>query len=216
MERDVLKRSMVGWVKDARKLTWQASSPTRGRVTDCRTPQPCLLLGMSLKWFHKWPDQASDPAAANSLFTTMDRRRNTIEPAVKVILGKKHGLHGSPRLHAAPSMTTGPRQTRRSRIRCAVECWWRGGSSAGTGSPGRTRPVPKLIDSPHRDLTTDRPDTHRASDMTEVPPTGGKPYAATVNGLILPRSPQDGDRPASQHQVAVLGEQNTRQGPRQC
>lgn len=159
MERDVLKRSMVGWVKDARKLTWHASSPTRGRVTDCRTPQPCLLLGMSLKWFHKWPDQASDPAATNSLFTTMDRRRNTIEPAVKVILGKKHGLHGSPRLHAAPSMTTGPRQTRRSRIRCAVECWWRGGSSAGTGSPGRTRPVPKLIDSPHRDLTTDRPDT---------------------------------------------------------
>ena len=38
MERDVLKRSVALWMKEATKRAWHTSSPTRGRSTGCRTP----------------------------------------------------------------------------------------------------------------------------------------------------------------------------------
>lgn len=37
-------------------------------------------------------------SAASGLHTTRDRRRDTIDRAVRVAFGKAHGLHGSPRL----------------------------------------------------------------------------------------------------------------------
>jgi putative transposase len=39
------------------------------------------------------------PGAASVLHTARDRRRDTVDPAVKVAFKKARGLHGSPRLH---------------------------------------------------------------------------------------------------------------------
>ena len=101
--------------------------------TNYRVPHTvtCLLLGVSLAWFYKWRDRALGPAASSGLFTAMDRRRDTIDRAVRVMFTKKRGLHGSPRLHA--DLREDGWDVRRSRTRCAVRGWWRGGSSVGTG-----------------------------------------------------------------------------------
>ncbi len=68
--------------------------------TSYRVPHTltCLLLGVSLAWFYKWLARAQGPSAASGLHTTRDRRRDTIDRAVRVAFGKAHGLHGSPRL----------------------------------------------------------------------------------------------------------------------
>ena len=58
----------------------------------------CALLGVSLAWFYKWNARANGPAASSGLHTRRDRRRDTIDRAVKVAFGKARGLHGSPRL----------------------------------------------------------------------------------------------------------------------
>jgi putative transposase len=70
--------------------------------TNYRVPHTvtCLLLGVSLAWFYKWLGRATGPSATSGLHTTRDRRRDTIDRAVKVMFNKKRGLHGSPRLHA--------------------------------------------------------------------------------------------------------------------
>ena len=60
----------------------------------------CLLLGVSLAWFYKWLGRATGPSATSGLHTPRDRRRDTVDRAVKVMFVKKRGLHGSPRLHA--------------------------------------------------------------------------------------------------------------------
>ena len=53
---------------------------------------------MSLAWFYKWWGRAQGPAAASGLHTPRDRRRDTVDRAVKVAFVKARGLHGSPRL----------------------------------------------------------------------------------------------------------------------
>ena len=58
----------------------------------------CALLGVSLAWFYKWLGLAEGPGAANGLHTKRERRRDTIDRAVKVAFTKARGLHGSPRL----------------------------------------------------------------------------------------------------------------------
>ena len=60
----------------------------------------CLLLGVSLAWFYKWLGRADSPSAVSGLHTDCDRRRDTVDRAVKVMFVKRRGLHGSPRLHA--------------------------------------------------------------------------------------------------------------------
>jgi hypothetical protein len=58
----------------------------------------CALLGVSLAWFYKWLGLAEGPGAANGLHTKRERRRDTIDRAVKVAFTTVRGLHGSPRL----------------------------------------------------------------------------------------------------------------------
>jgi len=69
--------------------------------TNYRVPHTvtCLLLGVSLAWFYKWLGRPTGPSAASGLHTPTDRRRDTIDRAVRAMFVKKRGLHGSPRLH---------------------------------------------------------------------------------------------------------------------
>ncbi len=113
-----------------------ADQRTKYRVPHTIT---CLLLGVSLAWFYKWRDRALGPAAASGLFTVMDRRRDTIDRAVKVMFTKKRGLHGSPRLHADLRDEGWEVSEKTVAGSMRVRGWWRAGSSAGTGSRGRTR-----------------------------------------------------------------------------
>ncbi len=68
--------------------------------TNYRVPHTvtCLLLGVSLAWFYKWLTRATGPSASSGLHTSRDRRRDTIDRAVKVMFTSKRGLHGSTRL----------------------------------------------------------------------------------------------------------------------
>ncbi|NYI47777.1 hypothetical protein BJ993_004923 [Nocardioides aromaticivorans] len=68
--------------------------------TNYRVPHTvvCALLGVSVAWFYKWLRRAESPGAVNGLHTPRERRRDTIDRAVKVAFGKARGLHGSPRL----------------------------------------------------------------------------------------------------------------------
>ena len=54
--------------------------------TNYRVPHTvvCALLGVSLAWFYKWLGRAQGPGAVNGLHTTRDRRRDTIDRAVRV------------------------------------------------------------------------------------------------------------------------------------
>ena len=58
----------------------------------------CALLEVSESWFYKWAGRASGPGAVTGLHTTRDRRRDTVDRAVRVAFGKARGVHGSPRL----------------------------------------------------------------------------------------------------------------------
>ncbi|MFL6133322.1 MAG: IS3 family transposase, partial [Nocardioidaceae bacterium] len=70
--------------------------------TSYRVPHTvvCELLGVSVAWFYKWLGRATGTSATSGLHTTRDRRRDTIDRAVRAAFGKARGLHGSPRLHA--------------------------------------------------------------------------------------------------------------------
>ena len=72
-----------------------ADQRTNHRVPHVLT---CALLGVSLAWFYMWWRRAQGPSAASGLHTTRDRRRDTVDRAVKVAFRAARGLHGSPRL----------------------------------------------------------------------------------------------------------------------
>ena len=73
-----------------------ADQRTSYRVPHTRT---CALLGVSPAWFYKWITRATGVGAPSGLFTTRDRRRETLDQAVAVAFRKAQGRHGSPRLH---------------------------------------------------------------------------------------------------------------------
>jgi putative transposase len=157
--------------------------------TSYRVPHTvtCLLLGVSLAWFYKWLGRATGPSATSGLHTSRDRRRDTIDRAVKVMFTKKRGLHGSPRLHAdlrddgwevsentvADSMRRQGLVARRIRRR--------------NGLTKQDKTAPKFPDLLRRDFTADRPNARWVGDMTEMPTAGGKLYLATVIDLYSRR-----------------------------
>ena len=147
----------------------------------------CALLEVSESWFYKWVARASAPGAVTGLHTTRDRRRDTIDRAVRVAFTKARGLHGSPRLlhdlrddgwrvsekTVADSMRRQGLVARRNRRR--------------SGLTRQDKTAPKFPDLLRRDFSADRPNVRWVGDMTEIPTAGGKLYLATVIDLYSRR-----------------------------
>src|SRR4051812_38165901 len=118
--------------------------------------------------------------AASGLHTARDRRRDTVDRAVKVAFTRARGVHGSPRLHAdlredgwdvsektvADSMRRQGLVARRIRRR--------------NGLTRQDKTAPKLPDLLQRDFTASAPNARWVGDMTEIPTAAGKLYLATV------------------------------------
>ena len=161
-----------------------ADQRTKHRVPHTLT---CALLGVSLAWFYKWLGRASGPSAASGLHTIRDRRRDTVDRAVKVAFGKARGLHGSQRLvcdlrdagwtvsekTVADSMRRQGLVARRIRRR--------------NGLTRQDRTAPKFPDLLKRNFTADRINAKWVGDMTEIPTEHGKLYLATVIDLYSRR-----------------------------
>jgi len=147
----------------------------------------CALLEVSLSWFYKWAGRASGPGAVTGLHTARDRRRDTVDRAVKVAFTKARGLHGSPRLlhdlrdegwrvsekTVADSMRRQGLVARRIRRR--------------SGLTRQDKTAPKFPDLLKRDFSASRPNARWVGDMTEIPTATGKLYLATVIDLYSRR-----------------------------
>ena len=161
-----------------------ADQRTKYRVPHTVT---CLLLGVSLAWFYKWRARALGPAASSGLFTIMDRRRDTVDRAVRVMFTKKRGLHGSPRLHAdlrgegweVSEKTVADLMRRQGLLARRIK--------RRNGLTRQDKTAPKFGDLLRRDFTADRPNARWVGDMTEIPTAGGKLYLATVIDLYSRR-----------------------------
>src|SRR5699024_8880577 len=125
----------------------------------------CALLGVSMAWFYKWIARADRPGP----HTAQDRRRASLDEAVKAAFNAARGLHGSPRLHAdlrdtgwRLSKKTIPDSMRRQGL-IARQIKRRNGL---TRQDTTKAPFPDLL---KRDFTADRPNARWVGDMTEVP-----------------------------------------------
>ena len=176
----------------------------------------CLLLGVSLAWFYKWRDRALGAAAASGLFTTMDRRRDTIDRAVRVMFTKQRGLHGSPRLHAdlrddgweISEKTVADSMRRQGLVARRIK--------RRNGLTKQDKTAPKFPDLLKRDFTADRQNA-RWGRHDGDPRRSGRQGAEAVSG--------DRDRPllasparcckgaASRRRTGVCGDQDGRRGP---
>lgn len=160
-----------------------------GQRTNYRVPHTvtCALLGVSLAWFCKWLGRATGPSAASGLYTPTDRRRDTIDRAVKVMFVRKRGLHGSPRLHAdlrddgwrVSEKTVADSMRRQGLVARRIK--------RRSGLTRQDKTAPKFPDLLRRDFTADRANARWAGDMTEIPTAGGKLYLATVIDLYSRR-----------------------------
>jgi putative transposase len=147
----------------------------------------CTLLGVSLAWFYKWLGRASGPSAASGLHTPRDRRRDTIDGAVRVMFTKKRGLHGSPRLHAdlrddgwqISEKTVADSMRRQGLVARRIK--------RRNGLTKQDKTAPKFPDLLKRNFTADRPNARWVGDMTEIPTAAGKLYLATVIDLYSRR-----------------------------
>ena len=157
--------------------------------TNYRVPHTvtCLLLGVSLAWFYKWLTRATGPSASSGLHTSRDRRRDTIDRAVKVMFTSKRGLHGSPRLvhdlrddgWQVSEKTVADSMRRQGLVARRIK--------RRNGLTRQDKTAPKFPDLLKRDLTAAAPNCRWVGDMTEIPTEGGKLYLATVIDLYSRR-----------------------------
>lgn len=157
--------------------------------TNYRVPHTvvCALLGVSLAWFYKWLGRAQGPGAVSGLHTPTDRRRDTIDRAVRVMFTKKRGLHGSPRLvhdlrddgWKVSEKTVADSMRRQGLIARRIK--------RRNGLTKQDKTAPKFPDLLKRDFTADRRNARWVGDMTEIPTAAGKLYLATVIDLYSRR-----------------------------
>ena len=134
----------------------------------------CALLGVSLAWFYKWWARAQGPAAASGLHTAQDRRRDTVDRAVKVAFTKARGVHGSPRLRhdlrdagwTVSEKTVADSMRRQGPVARRIK--------RRNGLTRQDRSAPKFPDLLKRNFTADRADARWVGDITEVPTASGK------------------------------------------
>ena len=157
--------------------------------TNYRVPHTvvCALLGVSLAWFYKWFERAAGPSAASGLHTPRDRRRDTIDRAVRVMFTKKRGLHGSPRLvhdlrddgWTVSEKTVADSMRRQRLVARRIK--------RRNGLTRQDTTAPKFPDLLKRNFTAERPNARWVGDMTEIPTAAGKLYLATVIDLYSRR-----------------------------
>jgi len=147
----------------------------------------CALLGVSLAWFYKWLGRASGPGAVSGLHTTRDRRRDTVDRAVRVAFSKARGVHGSPRLvhdlrdagWTVSEKTVAESMRRQGLVARRI--------TRRNGLTRQDKTAPKFRDLLRRDFTADRPNARWVGDMTEIPTAAGRLYLATVIDLYSRR-----------------------------
>ena len=147
----------------------------------------CALLGVSLAWFYKWLGRASGPGALSGLHTTRDRRRDTVDRAVRVAFSKARRVHGSPRLvhdlrdagWTVSEKTVAESMRRQGLVARRIK--------RRNGLTRQDKTAPKFPDLLRRDFTADRPNARWVGDMTEIPTAGGRLYLATVIDLYSRR-----------------------------
>ena len=157
--------------------------------TNYRVPHTvvCALLGVSLAWFYKWLGRAQGPGALSGLHTRSDRRRDTIDRAVRVMFTMKRGLHGSPRLvhdlrddgWKVSEKTVADSMRRQGLVARRIK--------RRNGLTKQDKTAPKFPDLLKRDFTADRQNARWVGDMTEIPTAAGKLYLATVIDLYSRR-----------------------------
>ena len=147
----------------------------------------CALLGVSLAWFYKWLARATGPSATSGLHTPRDRRRDTIDGAVRVMFSKMRGLHGSPRLvhdlrddgWSVSERTVADSMRRQGLLARRIK--------RRNGLTKQDKTAPKFPDLLRRDFTADRSNVRWVGDMTQIPTAAGKLYLATVIDLYSRR-----------------------------
>lgn len=157
--------------------------------TNYRVPHTvvCALLGVSVAWFYKWFARATGPAATSGLHTERDRRRDSVDRAVRVAFGRARGLHGSPRLvcdlrddgWTVSEKTVADSMRRQGLVARRIK--------RRNGLTRQDKTAPKFPDLLRRNFTADRANAKWVGDMTEVPTAGGKLYLATVIDLYSRR-----------------------------
>jgi len=142
---------------------------------------------VSLAWFYKWVGRAKGPAAVSGLHTKRVLRRDSVDRAVRVMFGKRRGLHGSPRLRTdlvedgwvVSEKTVADSMRRQGLIARKIK--------RRNGLTKQDKTAPKFPDLLRRDFTAERANTRWVGDMTEIPTAGGKLYLATVIDLYSRR-----------------------------